>query len=192
MRIFSLFLITTILWATQLPLKAEIQKITVYFNNVQCNQSCGGLLERRFREIKGVQDVRMNVQGGNAQLIWSPNFPYEYFPIHAAMSWVGLHIDNMTVQLRGTISHSGSQFYVTSLADGTRFQLLGSLITHPNQFTQVNNTQSYKFDEDTKNKLLDAESQRAVVDIQGIFFMPWQAITPQRIILSNFSAQKVD
>lgn len=192
MHFLIFFLIPLIMGTFHFPLHAEIQKVSVAWNNVQCNKNCGYLLEKRFNEIKGVQEVRMNTPSGYADLIWKPTAQFEYYAVHAAMAWVGLHIENMTIALRGTISHSGKQFFITSLGDNTRFQLLGAVPFTQGQYIEVNNAQNYQFDETMINKLQTAETKKEVVLIQGTFFQPWQAVSNQRLIINSATVQKVE
>lgn len=159
------------------PLVAEIEWVTLDWNQGACLGDCLGSVEKHLSEMYSVSKVEMGSSGAAAKLIWKPNQPFLYRTIQNAVAWVGLGIRNVGIKVRGTITHDSSNVYLTSIGDRTRFSLFDGEPTPDNssgQLYTLGNTAAYPLTPETREKLRDAEKKYKVATIEGYLLMPWR------------------
>ncbi len=183
-------MIATVTFLLSSGLHGEITKVKITWNNIGCTASCAELLEKYLKEIPAIAEVRLNAQAGSAELVYKPNSPYEYQPIHYAIARVGITLNDVRMDLRGTISHSGNQIFATSVGDNTKVELLGQQRSSTTQFVEKYNVANYPIDPEMKNALLSAEQKHQIVKIEGTVYMAYR--TPLRLIVTSYKVEKVD
>lgn len=152
------------------PLFGEIQKVTVLWNNVSCNPSCGQDLHRWFSELKKTSKIVMT--GGRAEMYWKPNTPFDYRDIKYVMARMGLYTEEIRIQVRGTITHDPDHFYMHSIGDSTFLEVLGPIKESTSLYIIKKNAANYKVVDPLRSELLQAEKDEFLVTIEGSLFMP--------------------
>jgi hypothetical protein len=153
-------------------LQAEVEFIEIRWNAFKCLDICTPLIEKNLNAIRDVHNVKINARAGVATMGWSPNYPFSYEPFRLASSAAGIHIDDMRIRVRGTISHDVDNFYLVSSGDDARFLLLGPISTVPGRYIPKYNIASYPLTGDVKEQLLEAEQNRFTVVISGPLYLP--------------------
>lgn len=167
-------------WLTLLlafsALDAEISKVTVkWLNPTICQQGCVNDMAKQFEVMNGAAEAIINQGAGQVDIRWKPKSAFSFSPINTAMRMVGPSINTVNVVVRGTVAHSGSNtFTLESLGDNTRFFLLGPTNPNMTQYTVVHNTDNRPLSDETKAKLLKAEKDFEVVEIEGLLLDPWR------------------
>lgn len=170
MRIIAISI--TILSVLFSPIVAEVEKITITWTALLCNQRCIEQLERHFTRIKGVAGVNFNQQAGLVEIRWKPNIPFSFAPINTTMSLVGLSIRDIRVKVRGTIRASGKNYRIISLGDNTSFTLLNPVTPYRGTVTVEFNPANRELSPEMRQKLYDAQRQNKLAVIEGPLFMP--------------------
>lgn len=152
----------------------EIQKVTVSWDSGSCKEYCHEKLRQFFEEMPGVERVYMNKAGNSADLIWKPNYRFDFLALNYTIRKMGLSMRHTPARiiLRGTISASGERMYINSIGDGTRFELLSPSILSHTEYTIPYNIATHTLREETRRVLTDAERRRQVVTIEGFLFEP--------------------
>lgn len=166
-------------------LHAEIQKLVVIWTRGLCLQTCANNLESEFRKMAGVENVQMNQPAATAVLKWREGVPFTFQALEAPLSKIGLSIEHLRTQVRGTISHDDRTIWLSSIGDGTRFVLVGSVIPSTTGFTETYNVESYVLSPEQRAKFIDAERQNLTVTVDGPIFMPERA--PPLVLIAEKS-----
>lgn len=158
-----------------LTLHAEISKVSVkWLNPIICQDGCVKEMSKQFGTMNGAAEVIINQGNGQVDVRWKPRVAFSFAPINTAMRLVGPSINAVSVSVRGTVSHSGSTFVLDSLGDNTKFILLGPVDPSMTKYTVVHNTDNRPLSEEIKLKLLEAEKNFQVVQIDGPLLDPWR------------------
>lgn len=181
-------LLATLALCASCPLMAEVQSVKIKWTPSLCRlDSCIKGLENQFRRIKGVSDVQMDQQNGQAVLQWRSDVQFSYPPVYQAMAMIGLSVDDFRIRVRGRVIQTGSDFYLVSIGDETRFKLFGPIQTQPLQQTPETNwpsqpkpfLQSAEYNVlahpltlDLQDRLKKAQGDKRVVTIDGPLLMP--------------------
>lgn len=167
LAIYTLFLSLAIS-----SISAEIQRVTVHYTAMVCTEQCIVLLNSYLRQLPGVSNVMFNEGAGTASIAWKPNYPFEFQPVNYAVRRIGLQVDVMYVKFRGTIQVVGDHYYLVSLGDGTKMELLSSPVTtklgRPEQFSYFTHTLNDHY----KKLFREAQARHLLVTVEGPLFEP--------------------
>lgn len=184
MKTLQLFLLSSLLLC--FPVIAEVQKLTIKWSAGLCNITCSDLLRNAFLKIPSVADVEMNQPAGQAEIHWKPNQKISFIPINAAMSRVGLAIEDIRIKVRGTITHDDRGVTLISLGDSTPFQLLGPVVPDKNRYVIQYSPYTHPISPEMREELLQGEKEEKVATISGPLFMPERSPPfPLMIIVEN-------
>lgn len=169
------WLFLAILTIAPLACQGEISKATVkWLNPGSCQESCITDMAKQFSAMNGAAEVILNQGAGQVDIRWKPRVPFSYYPINTAMRLVGPAINEIRASVRGTISHSSKTFILESLGDNTKFVLLGPVIPSMSQYTVTHNTDNRPLPAELQARLLKAEKDFEVVEIEGPLLDPWR------------------
>lgn len=158
----------------QSPLQAEIQQVDIFWTAAACDERCVRFLERQLKAIPGVQSVKVFPEGGTAELFWKPRSEFKWERLNLAMKRLGLKLKETQVSIRGTISHAGNNFFITSLGDATKLEILSPALLSETQYVERNNVQSHLVREPLRSQLLEVEKNHQLVLMKGPLFEPWR------------------
>jgi hypothetical protein len=161
---------------------AEIEKVTISWVPGLCKTTCIAGLEIKLREITQVADLKITPDQGQAELRWKPYTPFTVRPIFAAMSFLGLSINEIRLRVRGTLQHDSIIVTITSMGDDTKFVLLSPVTPYSHEQAPQYSIFSRGLALDTREKLLDAEAQNLVATIEGPLFFPERSPPYQLVI----------
>lgn len=168
--LFSFFMCLTLF-----SLDAEISKVSVkWLNPTICAETCINDMAKQLGNMNGAAEIILDQGGGQADIRWKPKSPFSFAPINTAMRLVGPSINNVHISVRGVISHSGSTFTLESLGDNTRFLLIGPTTPSMHQYTVMHNTDNRPISNEMKARLLEAEKNFEIVEIDGPLLDPWR------------------
>ncbi len=94
---------------------SEVVWAKLYWKPDFCPATCYPLMERRLRQIDSVSRVDFNFAEGNAKLVWKPNTPYDDRKIRTPMAWVGVHVSDVRLKIRGVIENDNKDLFIVSL-----------------------------------------------------------------------------
>jgi hypothetical protein len=170
---------------------SEIQKVVVTWDPVPCQQSCIEGLRKRFSMIAGVQSVDMNQASGLATLTWKPNVSFSFVPINNALRWIGIREIQVRVQATGKISQKGSDFYLVSSNDGTRFLLLNRVAQTGNTYIEEYNAENRGLSPELVNQLTDIMKNQQLATVEGPLFMPERSPPdPLSLVINTVKAEE--
>ncbi len=153
-------------------LLGEVEYVEIKWTPGLCSESCAKNLRTQFSKTAGVASSEVSASSAQAKLHWKPNVTFSFGPINAAMSMIGLSMTELRVKVRGTIIHDAKTVTLVSLGDNTRFQLLGPTQASKTGYAIAHNINSHPLPPDTRTKLLDAQTQKQVVTVEGPLFEP--------------------
>lgn len=153
-------------------ISGEIQKLVVVWTRGLCLQNCATNLEREFRGMAGVEDVKMDQSSATAVLKWKEGVPFTFQALEAPLSKIGLSIEHIRVQVKGILSHDDATIWLTSSGDGTRFVLLGPVQPSLTGFTETYSFESYSLTPEKRATFINAEKQNMIATIDGPILMP--------------------
>lgn len=181
----------SIFMLTACVVHAEIEMITLEWDNIACQDSCASLMERELSKISDITNVTVSQQNGMATMQWKAKKKFSFPTIDSAIKKVGLHIKALRVKVRGTISESNKKFYIHSLGDETKFNLLGSATDNVTKNRQVLQQSRYNrpLTEDQKDILREAMEQKQIVIIEGPIYQPYQ-FPPLDIVVGSIKIAK--
>ncbi len=154
-------------------LSAEIELVTIKWPPGICTESCRLGLEKKLRTMNDVAEVV--VTDVQATLRWKPNHRMVYSSLENTMAMIGVSMDELQITVRGTIKQMGKEIKLISIGDNTEFTLLGPVQIDKNNAPILENPQTLKLSEETRQKFIAAEKQFKVVTVQGPFFEPERA-----------------
>jgi len=181
----SLFILVTY------ALNAEIEMITLEWDNVLCQNSCSHLMEKELSKVKDVTNVSVSQQNGIATMQWKAEKRFSFPAIDSAIKKVGLHMKAIRVKVRGTITEQNKKFYITSIGDGTRFNLLGAATDNATKNRYVIQQSRYNrpLTEQQKDLLMEAIEKRQIVIIEGPIYQPYQ-FPPLDLVVGSIKISK--
>jgi len=188
MKLTSFFLLTFAALLVVAELKADIQKVTITWTQGLCVDNCPKNLEVQLRKVPGVSDIQINGLSARADISWKPNMYFSYKAVEAAMSMIGLSINDIRVKVRGSLTHDDVVVWLVSTGDGTRFMLLSPMQTSLTQYSEFYNVESHKLNPDMRDRLLQAELNDAVVTIEGPLFSPERS-PPLTLIIEKLQVE---
>lgn len=163
--------------------QAEIQKINITWTQLLCNtQTCIGLLEKEFRKVPGIEEFTINQSAGQAEIKWKPNARFSFSDVNVPMRLVGLSIRDIHIKVRGTLTHDAKTVTITSIGDGTRFQLLNPVISQPGKQAPVFNLAARQLAPELYQKLVAGETQKMIATVEGQIFMPGRSPASQIVV----------
>lgn len=190
-KIFLPFLTFQLL--TLFPLFSEVQKLTIKWSAPQCNTKCADTIVAAFSKIPEVASIDMNQPAGQMDVHWKPNQKISFIPVNAAMSRVGLTMDDIRIRVRGTISHDDRGVVLLSIGDNTPFQLLGPIVPERHRYTIQYSPYTHPLSPEMKEQLLKGEQENKVATVSGPLFMPERSPPlPLMIIVENLEFSKKD
>jgi hypothetical protein len=133
---------------------AEVIWAKLYWKPDFCPASCYPLLERRLESIDCVSRVDFNFVEGCAKLVWKPNQPYDDRRVRTPVAWVGLHISDVRLRIRGIIEHDDKEVFIVSLGDGTRMPLLSPPKPEEGRYVSKPNRAAYSIEPTLKDRLI--------------------------------------
>ncbi len=161
-----------LLITTQSLAYAEIQKILITWTVASCLPGCESLLDKNFRQVRGVTDIKVNRGAGEAIILWRPDTAFAFSSIDTALRMVGLDPNTIRMQVRGTIRQQGQNIVLISSGDGTPFYLLNPVTPSVTQYTETESVYNRQLDPQTRQQLLDAAAAQQKVVIEGPLFQP--------------------
>ncbi len=165
---------------------AEIQSVTITWNEGICDERCGKLVQRRLEGINGVS--RVVVSPGRALMYWKPDQKFSYVMIRRPTQLVGVSIDGMYVTVRGTVRRSGNKVTLTSIGDNTKFELTNAPAPKEGTYTQYSSSEMYKLLPEPLELFTKAQKNDQMVTASGFLLMPYRL--PLTIVLGNYSIEK--
>ena len=174
------FFIFILYWSA---LSSEIEKISFTWDSPQCDARCARQLETRLKALRNVASVDINVSQGKGDVYWKSEQPFDFRKFETELRLFGLRMRDISIKMRGTISHSGDTFYVKSIGDNTKAELLSAPQPSASQYVELHNIYGYRLSRDLQKKYLDAESKHQVVTIEGPLFEPYRGVL--RVIVTN-------
>lgn len=169
LKIYLFFVIMTLSFSN-LKLFAEVEKITIRWTAMECDNICMPHLDQQFKKIPGVSEITMNP--GQAEIKWKANAPFYLPSIKIAMQMIGLYMTDLRVKVRGIIKHSPTDVYLISSGDNTEFNLLNPVIPDPQRQAPQYNRAARALTPELRQKLLEAEARQQIAIIEGPIFMP--------------------
>lgn len=169
-------------------LHAEIEQITFTWTAAECQANCAALLNLELSKIYGVSEVQVDLNAGQANLKWKPRIAFSYYPLNAAVRMVGPHIRNIRMRVKGKIKHDISNVKLISEGDGTEFYLLNPITPVAGQYVPTHSVFNRELTPDLKKQLLDAESKKQMVTIDGPLFEAYRS-PPLMLVVENVSVE---
>lgn len=154
--------------------QAEIESVVVTWRPGSCTLNCPKLLEEKFKKIQGIDQLSVDLAGSQAVIKWKKNARFSYSEFNTALRIVGLSMMDIRLRVRGTLQHTPNTVTLTSLGDGTRFELLNPLTADITNIGGKNNREARRLTPELYQKFLDAQSRGLVAIVEGPLFMPWR------------------
>lgn len=155
------------------PLTSEIQTVTVKWTPSLCRlASCIKGLEQQFGRVKGVDNVQINQEAGQAVLVWKKNVEFSYKAVNMALQMIGLYSRDIRLRVRGHITHDDKTITLISEGDGTRFVLYGPIQAKPLQQNVQFNVLAHPISDELKTRLLATQDAKQIVMIEGPLLLP--------------------
>ncbi|GAB4234196.1 MAG: hypothetical protein Tsb0021_13450 [Chlamydiales bacterium] len=151
---------------------ADIIDVTIFFRAELCDRDCIRTLERSFRSLPGVRGVQPSPSSGTIKLFWRPRAAFDYRQINLIMQRLGLKLSSLDLTVRGTVTQAGNRFFLDSLGDPTRMELLNRPAPSDTQFVERKNIQTHVVRNPLREQLIEAKAQDALLRIQGTLFAP--------------------
>jgi len=167
-------------------LHAEIDTVTITWNPGLCDEGCEKLVQRRLEGIPAVSQVV--VSSGQAVMYWKPGEKFNYLMVRRPTQLVGIGIDAMYVKVRGTVKKVGDKVTLTSIGDGTKFELTSAPAPKLGTYTQYSAPELYKLREEQLDAFLKAEKEDAMVTASGFLLMPYRRAL--QIVLDNYRIEQ--
>lgn len=164
---------------------AEVEKIILKWNSAVCQRSCVEGLLSQLNRIPGVAEAKMSGGAGVLEIRWKPDHPFSYYPIKTAMQMIGLHIDDLRLTVRGTLSHSANQVFLNSLGDSSRFVLMSPTRPGTNRYVESKSLYTHELSPDLRAQLMEKENTNTVVTVEGPLFEPEQRSPPYFLIVES-------
>jgi hypothetical protein len=185
----AVYLALLFIFALQPLVQAEIIKAIVFWQAANCDDRCAQMLERQFQAISSVQTVKMYPSGGAAELYWKPLSGFDWNILNLAFKRVGPQLREVQVYVRGTIQSGGSnRFFLTSLGDNARFELLSPSLRSDTAYVESNNIIAHQITDPLRSQLQEAAQNQTLVTIQGPMFEPWRY--NMLLIVNNMTAEQ--
>lgn len=164
---------------------AEIERVIITWDAIQCKSSCVAGLEKRFAKVPGVQAVKIDEGGGRAELTWKESFPFSFVPINWALRYIGIRERDVRVKVKGKIQVNNRMYYLVSDKDKTSFQLLNAATAQSSsQYVSEFNVLNRGLTESQIQEFSQAKAKNAFVEIEGSLFMPERSPPdPLRLII---------
>lgn len=171
------------------PLTAEIQQVILTWQQDACNENCAERFKRSLDSIPAINTVRINIEQARAEISWKPEEKFSYRVLNVASRKVGVNIREWIVRVHGTISRVGTKYYINSIGDKTRFELLSLPPPAPDtQYVQYKNISSYKLSDELKEAFREAMMKDQLVIVSGYLFQPWR--NPLAIVVEQYRVEK--
>lgn len=155
-----------------LLLQAEVQEVVIRWDAATCLDVCIPLFENNLKSIKAVKSVQLNARAGLGIITWDPNAEFSYEPFNLASRGSGVRMTDFRVRVKGTVVHDQDNFYVASIGDGTRFQIIGPLASVPGRYMIDANVANHPVPGNMQAELLDAQQDGRPVTVEGPLFLP--------------------
>ncbi len=170
---------------------AEIETVSLTWDNRQCLEGCTQLINKQLSKLKEVASVTTSQQNGIATMQWKTGVPFTFKPVNDAIKRVGIHVETLRIKLRGTIVQKNRKFYIISLGDETTFNLLGTASDDPSKNRYVIQTSRFNrpLSDEQKKMLTDAMKNKLTVTIEGPIYQPYQ-FPPLDLIIENISVSQ--
>lgn len=180
-----LFMLTTY------ALNAEIEQITLEWDNVLCKDDCAARMQKELSKVSEISNVAVSQSNGMATMQWKAEKRFSFPTIDKAIKKIGLHVQALRVKVRGTITEQNRKFYITSIGDGTKFNLLGAASDNPtkNRYVVQQSRYNRPLSQEQKAILMEAIKKELVVVIEGPIYQPYQ-FPPLDLIIGSINIAK--
>lgn len=158
-----------LIFLSENPLVAEIEKISLSWNDFYCVGTCPNDMRKNLLDINEIKDLEMSP--GYATMKWNASTHFSYEPFRYASAAVGIHISMMRVKVIGHIQQKGVEFFLISDGDQTPFFLIGPLKIEQGGYSP-SNIQTHPLTQNLIAKLTDAEKRNLKVVIEGPLLVP--------------------
>lgn len=171
---------------------AEVEEVKVTWTPGLCQEKCIKGLEQRFNKIPQLMNLSINQPAGVLKFQWNPTQPFTFTPINHAMEWIGLSINGIWVQVKGTIEGDGKIFRIISSKDNTSFTLMTRVYTtDPHQYVEEFNPENrFQLSPGTQEKLKEAQKNRQKVTIMGPLFEPERS-PPLQLVIQQMTVEEL-
>jgi len=167
----------------------EVIEVTVTWNNIACNVSCAQLLEKRFKAMNQIEEVRVNPSSGIANLKWKPESPFSYSSVKSNMQMVGVGVNDIRVKVRGKARKQGRNVALFSIGDNTRFVLISPEIPQARRYTSLANPYLRELSPDLRESILREAQQDKIFVIEGTLYQPARS-PPLHLIVERINIEK--
>jgi len=174
---------------TTTHLGAEVQRVTITWNSIMCNIRCGQLIEKKFKELREVQQVAVSPSIGVANLTWKPYVPFSYAPVKTAMQMVGAGVNDIRVRVRGKVRFEGDEVALYSIGDNTRFLLVSPLSPDPLRQLVEPHPSLRQMNPGLRERILRDVQQDMSVVVEGPLYRPASA-WPLTIVIERMQPEK--
>lgn len=170
---------------------AEIESVYLQWNNLICKSDCANLMDRELRKVREISNVAVSQTNGTATMQWKAKKPFSFQAIDSAIKKVGLHIQVIRVRVRGTISEKNKKFYINSIGDKSKFNLLGApeQQVDKNRYIIQQSRYNRPLTEAQKEILRDAMQNDLIVTIEGPIYQPYQ-FPPLDIVVQSINVSE--
>lgn len=168
---------------------AEIDKITVTWNNAACTVKCGELIEKNLSEIKELDHANVTPSTGSANLKWKPGAHFSYTPIKVAMQMVGVGVNEVRMRVRGVVKEEGKDVVLYSLGDNTRFLIVSPLRPELTQPIISPHPSLRELSPQLRNRILPDAKQGKIMVIEGPLYKPVRS-PPLMIVVERIQIEK--
>lgn len=146
---------------------ASIELVRVQWNPIHCKSSCEKQLEKKLDKFQAISNYNLNIEKGTALLSWKARQKFDYIALRRSFQSYGLTIDPVVLRVSGTIEKSGSDYFLRSTGDETRFQLLSP--QEEGKTALKGNPKAYPLKKEMVEKLDEAIAQQRLVQVDGLF-----------------------
>lgn len=151
---------------------AEIQSVRITWNPAFCNEGCGKILEQKLKSISAVENIELSQ--GQAFMDWKPDHKFDYQMLQGPAEYANIAINGIYVKVRGTVKRYGDKVKLTSIGDGTVFDLTSPPMPKYGTYTQYSVPELYKLNPDQLNELSQAAKKDEMVTVSGFLLMPYR------------------
>lgn len=173
-------------------LRSEIEMVSFTWDNVLCREDCAMRIEKELHKIHDVAEVSVSQRDGMAKMRWDADKPFDFSPIRQAIKRVGIHVQTLKVTVTGTIEKKNNKFYIVSIGDATKFNLMGVAVDEPgkNRYVIQNSRYNRPLSARQVEILTEAMHEKKIVTIHGPIYSPYQ-FPPLDLIIESLSVSEL-
>lgn len=172
------------------PLRGDIDSVTVKWSAQLCQPSCLKQLQERFGKMEGAEKVTIDGMNGVMEIKWKKKVPFSYSKLDWNMRWVGLYMTYVRVKVNGNVISKNKAYSLKSKNDGTTFELLGPADSKdPNLAVAAHSIYNRPLSQAVIDQLQEAQKKNLTVTVDGALFEPWRS-PPLWLVVDRLSVEK--